>query len=60
MERVDLRQLEVTVALLVVRHVVVLHRFVEHALIHQRGVPALRPDHEGGHIGDAHLEPKQH
>ena len=59
-EGIDLRQLQIAVALLVVRHVVMLHGLIEHALVHQRGVPALGADHEGGNIRDAHLESEQH
>ena len=60
MEKIDLLHFKIPLALLVMGHVVVLHWFVEHALIHQRGIPALRPYHKGGNVGYAHLECQQH
>ena len=50
----------VAVALLIVGHVVVLHRLVENALVHQRGIPPFGADHEGADIRDPHLQRQQH
>ncbi len=57
---VDLLNFLPSVSLLVMGHVVVLHRFIKHALIHEGRIPALRPDHKGADIRHAHLEGEEH
>ena len=57
---IDFLHFKIPLSLLVMGHVVVLYRFVEHALIHQRGIPALWPNHKSGNVGYAHLECQQH